>query len=189
MLLLSLFHPTLLWSNLLFRWKRKLARKRVFPVLIFPEGSLSLERLRVLAKISSRSKNSPSIPVFLYANSVSRSSDFLSSEGFPKGEKILPIFVDFGSLSKDEQGREFGEQVTYLLEKLGDRFAGLCFLETGKPQAGIQRSGNRTWLYHHSALVVEIAGNTFKVLKKDLPEVRGEEDSVSWIPSGLLENN
>lgn len=189
MLLLSLFHPTPIGSTLLFRWRKKLARKRVFPVLIFPEGSLSLERLRVLAKISSKSKNSPSIPVFFYAKSVSQASVFLLSEGIPRGEKILPVFADFGSLSKDEQGREFGEQATYLLEKLGERFAGICFLETGKPQAGIERSGNRTWLYHHSALAVEIAGNTFKILKKDLPEEQGTEELTSWIPPGLLESD
>ncbi|WP_147456680.1 hypothetical protein [Leptospira stimsonii] len=188
MLLLTLLDPTQARSNLLFRWKKKLNRKKVYPVLIFPEGSLNLERLHRLAKIASKQKNFSSSPVFFYAESVSKAGSFLLSDRIPKGEKILPLFVDFGSLGKDREGRDFEEQTRLLQERIGSRFSAVCFLETGKTQAGLERSGNRNWLFHKSSLVLEISGSHFKVLRKELPEEEDETSLEPWIPSGLLEN-
>ncbi|AOP32939.1 hypothetical protein A0128_03085 [Leptospira tipperaryensis] len=188
MLLLTLLDPIQARSNLLLRWKKKLNRKKVYPVLIFPEGSLNLERLHRLAKITSKQKIFSSSPVFFYAESILKAGSFLLSDSIPKEEKILPIFVDFGSLSKDREGRDFEEQVLLLQEKIGSRFSAVCFLETGKTQAGLERSGNRNWLFHKSSLVLEISGSNFKILRKDLPEEEGETYLEPWIPSGLLEN-
>ncbi|TGM03435.1 hypothetical protein EHQ76_09460 [Leptospira barantonii] len=189
MLLITLLDPTQAKSNLLLRWKKKLNRKKVYPVLIFPEASIHLERLHTLAKISSKQKISTSSPVFFHTDSVLKSADFLLSDRIPKGEKILPVFVDFGSSSKDKKGRGFEEQVELLKEKIGDRFSALCFLETGKAQSNLERSGNRNWLFHKSSLVVEIGGNNFKVLRKDLPQAEeGDSPLETWIPGGLLED-
>lgn len=188
MLLLTLLDPMQAKTNLLFRWKKKLNRKKVYPVLVFPEGSLNLERLHRLAKIASKQKNVSSAPVFFYSESVLKSASFLLSDSIPKGEKILPVFVDFGSLSKDREGRDFEEQIRLLQDKIGSRFSAVCFLETGKAQVGLERSGNRNWLFHKSSLVLEIFGSNFKILRKDLPEEEGETYLEPWIPSGLLEN-
>ncbi|TGL73826.1 hypothetical protein [Leptospira yasudae] len=188
MFIITLLDPTQTKSNLLLRWKIKLDRKGVTPVLVFPEASINLEKLHVLAKISSKQKSRSSVPVFFHAESLLKAADFLLSDRIPKGEKILPVFVDFGSIGKDKNGTDFEEQVEILQRKIERNFSAICFLETGKAQASIERSGNRNWLFHKSSLVVGIEGRSFKILRKDLPQAEeGELSAESWIPGGLLE--